>query len=121
MNLSSVKCKETATTNWTAQKKKAFIIYITGNKLQNFKTKINKINSGQIILGTPKPIIQGNMTREPPLTYITGKRLPLPFSIAKHHINLHLYMGFFFVNGIPILHTKSVKKTLMSVQYCNRK
>ena len=103
------------------QAKNALNIYITGNQLQNVKTKINKINSVQIILGTPTPIIQGRTTREPPPTHITGKRLPLPFSIAKHHINLHLYMGFFFVNGIPILHTKSVKKTLMSVQYCNRK
>ena len=38
--------------------------------------------------------------------------------ISEHHLNLALYMGFFYVNGNIFLHTKTNKVNFLTALYC---
>ena len=81
----------------------------------NSKVTIDDINRAELIYGPATPLLQGKMTRVHP-PQIKIERIPLPLPIATHHKRLQLYIDFFFVNGIPFLHTKSGKVNFITTQ-----
>jgi hypothetical protein len=88
---------------------------IQKNLVCNSTITIDDINRAELLYGTATPLLQGKMTRvHPPQVKI--KRIPLPLPIATHHKDLQLYIDFFFVNGIPFLHTKSGKVNFITTQ-----
>ena len=111
------KCNKTTTTNWMSQHNRFQKIF-TGNQIKNCKINIDNMNRDQIFFGSPTPLLQRKMTIVTPPTHINITRVPLPLPISQHHNNLHLYMDFFFVDGILFLHTKSRNINFVSVQYC---
>jgi hypothetical protein len=92
-----------------------FKTIIKHNLIRNSSVTIDDINRAELIYGTATPLLQGKMTRiHPPQAKIT--KIPLPLPISENHKHLQLYIDFFFINGIPFLHTKSGKVNFITAQ-----
>ena len=91
--------------------------YVEGNQLINCPITVDDINRAEAIYGKPVPLLQGKMTRVTPSSPVKSKSLPLPSCVFEHHMEIHLYIDIFYVNGMPFFHTKSGKLNFLSVQY----
>ncbi len=67
--------------------------------------------------GPALPTLQRKMTRSSPKRKSTVF-VPVPLDIFEHHRFIDLYADFFFVNGIPFMHTKSANINFLSIQHC---
>ena len=83
--------------------------------IRNSMVTLADIDRAEFIFGTPIPLIQGKMVRSPnPRERIP--RVSIPPSILIHHRDVILHIDFFFVNKVPILHTKSEGINFLTVQ-----
>ena len=64
-----------------------------------------------------KPLLQGKMARQRP-PHVNIEHAPLPLSIYYHHKEIQQYMNFFYINGFPLLHTRSGKINFRYIQSC---
>ena len=92
--------------------------YVNQNLLTNCEITADDINRGELIYGPLEPYIEGHTVRHTPPIHNKIEKIPLPPIISKHHLNLALYMDFFFVNGNIFLHTKTNKVNFLTAQYC---
>ena len=67
---------------------------------------VDDISRAVLLYGSPKPKLQGEMTRFK-TKGVKIKILPLPFPISQHHKDLQLYIDLFVVNGYPFIATKT--------------
>ena len=56
---------------------------------------------------SPTPILQVKIVRKEKLIHGKTRKPPLTLPISANHNNAHMYMDFFYVNGMDFLHTKS--------------
>ena len=76
---------------------------------------VDDIDRATYIYGPAVPLLKGKMTRahprSPNILYT-----PIPSQILQQHPTLQLYIDFFYVNRMPILHTKSSAVNFVTVQ-----
>ena len=94
----------------------AFKSYINKNLILNCDTTIDDIDRSIKIYGTHRPLLQGKMTRKGTLSTTVHVKIPLPPQIAENYSKVQLYIDFFYVNKIPLLHTKSGHINFLTVQ-----
>ena len=88
---------------------------IANNQLNNCPITVDDVTRAHTIYGPAVPLLQGKMARKksqkPNTTYT-----PIPASIVTQHPSLQLYIDFFYVNGLPFLHTKTNIVNFITVQ-----
>ena len=67
------------------------------------------------IYGPAKPLLQGSMKHHSK-SAVEVPIFPLPAEILLHCKYIKLYIDLFYINGMPFLHTKSSKITLLAVE-----
>ena len=93
--------------------------YINQNLITNCEITADDVNRGVLIYGPLEPYVEGHMVRHKPPMHDKIEKIPLPPMVSEHHLNIALYIDFFFVNGNIFLHTKSNKVNFLTAQYCN--
>ena len=73
------------------------------------------------IYGASRPLLQGEMIQKGATSSQEYVRVPLPQQIAKHYVNVQLYIDLFYVNKTPFLYTKSGQINFLTVQPCTSK
>ena len=93
----------------------AFKNIVSTNLIRNCGITADDITRADRIYGPPAPILQGKSTRSQPKR-LQVQYTPLPLQIQERHANVNLHIDFFYVNGLPFLHTKSETINFLTVQ-----
>ena len=93
----------------------AFQTIVNNNLINNSPITPDDVQRATYIHGPAAPLLQGSTTRNKP-TQVQVQKLTIPPSILQHYPNLQLYVDFFFVNNMPMLHTKTSKIDFLTVQ-----
>ena len=88
---------------------------VAKNLIRNCPVTVDDISRADNIYGPPPPILQGKATRTTP-SKPSVPFVPLPLQIQEHYRDVTLYIDFFYVNGLPFLHTKSKDIHFLTVQ-----
>ena len=71
----------------------------------NIKITVDDFNQVKIIYVAPVTILKGKMTKiSTSSNTMSTTSIPLP--ISMYHCNIHVYMGFLYVNNLYFLYTK---------------
>ena len=88
---------------------------IQNNLIRNCGITSDDISRAERIYGPLPPLLQGKSTRSKPKP-INIHHIPLPLQIQERHNEISLHIDFFYVNGLPFLHTKSEHINFLTVQ-----
>ena len=88
---------------------------VQNNLMQNCRITSDDISRAERIYGPPPPLLQGKSTQSKPKP-VNVHHLPLPLQIQERHKDIILHIDFFYVNGLPFLHTKSENIHFLTVQ-----
>jgi hypothetical protein len=87
-----------------------FLNILSKNHILNCPITVDDAKRASIIYGPDIATLKGKMTCSSAAQHVpTFVALPIPAHIAAHHRDLTLCMDFFFVQGIPFLHSISQK------------
>ena len=75
-----------------------FKAHVQNNLINNCEVTVDDINRAEIVYGLSVPYLQGRMVQCKPEVHDKIEKIPLPPMIAQHHLNLAMYMDFFYVN-----------------------
>ena len=89
---------------------------LNNNYIKNSTITSTNVNNANSIFGPSLPLLKGHKTRKHPIQHKPLKT-PLPMDIKERHRTLDLYIDFFFVNKLPLLHTKSQHISFITSQY----
>ena len=92
-----------------------FKTILTNNQLRNSNITADDISRAKRIYGPPPPLLMGKSTRSTP-SKVNIHHTPLPLQIKERYVSVHLHIDFFYVNGLPFLHTKSEHLNFLTVQ-----
>ena len=84
-----------------------FIKLLESNAIKNCPVTPEDVKTALFIWGPETAVVKGKTTRIGPKHIPDAKILPLPQTIRDFHSKVTLCVDFFYVNGIPILHTIS--------------
>ena len=87
---------------------------ISNNLIRNCGVTVDDVSRAERIYGPLTPILQGKATRPRPKR-VQVENLPLPLQIEERYKNVDLHIDFFYVNGLPFLHTKADKIHFLTV------
>ena len=85
----------------------AFIEAIENNHIHDCPVTAADVKRCVYIYGPEIAILKGKTKRKQPIHVPHINSVPLPKSISDHHSIIDLYVDFFYVHGIPFLHSIS--------------
>ena len=88
---------------------------INNNLIRNCGITSDDVSRAERIYDLPPPILKGKSTRSKP-PKVNIHHTPLPLQIKERHVDVKLHVDFFYINGLPILHTKSENINFLTVQ-----
>ena len=87
-----------------------FLSILSKNLIRNCPVTVDDAKRATIIYGPDLAALKGKTTRSAAAPHVpTFEAVPIPAHVAAHHRNLTLCVDFFYVQGIPFLHSISRK------------
>ena len=94
-----------------------FFKALTRNHIHNFPITIDDVKRALHIYGPDPAHLKGKTTRKKPAAIPITDLIPLPKDVVATQKFVNLSMDYFFVQGIPILHTISRNFHFLSVEF----
>ena len=92
-----------------------FKTYVNKNLILNCNINVDNINISENMYGLATPILQGKMRRKKPTVHSKYEKYLYLLQYQREK-NLHIYMEFFYINDLILLHSKTGKTNLLSVK-----